>query len=44
MVMDVVGVIANHPRETYAHLDFNGVPFHYLPVTKATKMEQEAQI
>ena len=44
MAMDVVGVIANHPRETYAHLDFNGVPFHYLPVTKVTKMEQEAQI
>jgi formyltetrahydrofolate deformylase len=44
MAMDVVGVIANHPRETYAHLDLNGIPFHYLPVTKATKMEQETQI
>ena len=44
MAMDVVGVIANHPREAYAHLDFNGIPFHYLPVTKATKMEQEAQV
>jgi formyltetrahydrofolate deformylase len=42
--MDVVGIIANHPRETYAHLDFDGIPFHYLPSTKATKMEQEAQV
>ncbi|MFC0239458.1 formyltetrahydrofolate deformylase [Rhodopseudomonas telluris] len=42
--MDVVGIIANHPRETYAHLDLDGIPFHYLPVTKATKMEQEAQV
>jgi formyltetrahydrofolate deformylase len=43
-MMDVVGIISNHPRETYAHLDFAGIPFHYLPVTKTTKMEQEAQI
>jgi formyltetrahydrofolate deformylase len=44
IMMDVVAIISNHPRETYAHLDFNGIPFHYRPVTKATKMEQEAQV
>jgi len=44
IAMDVVAVISNHPRETYAHLDLDGIPFHYLPVTKATKMEQEAQL
>jgi formyltetrahydrofolate deformylase len=44
IAMDVVGLIANHPRETYTHLDLGGIPFHYLPVTKTTKMEQEAQI
>ena len=44
IAMDVVGLIANHPRETYMHLDLDGIPFHYLPVTKTTKMEQEAQI
>ena len=43
-MMDVVGIISNHPRETYALLDFAGIPFHHLPVTKTTKMEQEAQI
>ncbi|MFG1478936.1 formyltetrahydrofolate deformylase [Xanthobacter sp. V4C-4] len=42
--MDVTGIISNHPRETYAHLDFDGVPFHHLPVTKDTKAEQEARI
>ncbi|WP_454917025.1 formyltetrahydrofolate deformylase [Xanthobacter sediminis] len=42
--MEITGIISNHPRETYAHLDFDGVPFHHLPVTKATKLEQEAQI
>ena len=44
IAMDVIGLIANHPRETYTHLDLDGIPFHYLPVTKTTKMEQEAQI
>ncbi|MBP0445216.1 formyltetrahydrofolate deformylase [Roseomonas sp. SSH11] len=42
--MDLVGIISNHGRETYQHLDFTGVPFHYLPVTKQTKLEQEAEV
>ena len=42
--MDVTAIVANHPREAYAHLDFDGIPFHYLPVTKATKHEQEAAV
>ena len=32
------------PRETYEHIDFDRIPFHYLPVTKETKMEQEASV
>ncbi|MGL5165406.1 MAG: formyltetrahydrofolate deformylase [Afipia sp.] len=44
MQMNIVGIIANYPRDTYNHLDFDGIPFHHLPVTKATKMEQEAQV
>jgi formyltetrahydrofolate deformylase len=42
--MEPVAVIANHPRETYAHIDLDGAPFHYLPVTRETKMEQEAEV
>ncbi|MDE2017518.1 MAG: formyltetrahydrofolate deformylase, partial [Hyphomicrobiales bacterium] len=42
--MDVVGVAGNYPRETYAHVDFGGAPFHHLPITRDTKMEQEAQV
>jgi formyltetrahydrofolate deformylase len=42
--MDVSAVVSNHPRETYAHLDLGGAPFHYLPVTKLTKMEQETRL
>lgn len=43
--MDVVAVISNHPEEQYKHLAYFGdVPFHYLPVTKATKARQEAHV
>ena len=42
--MDIAAIVANHPREAYAHHDFEGIPFHYLPVTKQTKMEQETQL
>lgn len=42
--MEIAAIASNYPRETYAHLDFADIPFHYLPITKATKMEQEAQL
>jgi len=42
--MDVAGIIANYPRETYDNIDFGAIPFHHLPVEKETKMEQEAQV
>jgi formyltetrahydrofolate deformylase len=37
-------IVSNHPRETYASLDFGDIPFHYLPVTKETRPQQEAAI
>ena len=44
MPMEIVGIGANYPRDTYAHIDFGDIPFHYLPVTKQTKLEQETQV
>lgn len=41
LVMEPVGIVSNHPRDTYAHLDFHGVPFFFLPVTAAGKAAQE---
>lgn len=42
LAMEPVGIVSNHPRETYAHWgDLGGIPFHYLPVSPATKLEQE---
>ena len=42
--MDLTAVVSNHPAETYEHVDLSGLPFHHLPVTKATKFEQEADL
>jgi formyltetrahydrofolate deformylase len=43
LAMDPVAIIANYPRETYAHINFGDIPFHHLPISRQTKMEQEAQ-
>ncbi|MDB5576348.1 MAG: purU [Bradyrhizobium sp.] len=42
--MDVVGIISNHAREVLNISLIGDIPFHHLPITKATKPEQEAQI
>ncbi len=42
--MTITGVVSNHPRATYAGLDFTGLDFHHLPVTPDTKAAQEAEI
>lgn len=42
--MEIVGIVANHPRETYRHLDFDGIAFHHLPADKRSKAAQEAQL
>jgi formyltetrahydrofolate deformylase len=42
--MDVVGIVSNHPRETYNGIDFGSIPFHHLPISSETKPQQEAQI
>lgn len=42
--MEVVGIICNHPRDALKISLLGDIPFHYLPVTKDTKPQQEAQI
>lgn len=42
--MEITAVVANHPRDTYRHIDFDGIPFHHMPVAKDRKHEQEAQL
>jgi formyltetrahydrofolate deformylase len=42
--MEIVAVVANHPRATYGHIDFDGLRFEHVPVTKDTKLEQETRL
>jgi formyltetrahydrofolate deformylase len=42
--MEISAIVANHPRETYAGIDLSGIRFHHLPITRTTKMEQEAEL
>jgi formyltetrahydrofolate deformylase len=44
LAFEPAGIVANYPRETYRHLDFAGIPFHYLPISRETKLDQEAQV
>ena len=44
LAMQPVAIISNHGPENFAGIDLAGIPFHHLPITRDTKMEQEAQI
>src|ERR1700720_4127327 len=44
LAMIPTAIVSNHPRETYASVDFGDIPFHYLPVTKETRHQQEEAI
>ncbi|PTM39924.1 formyltetrahydrofolate deformylase [Bosea sp. 124] len=42
--MEVTAIVSNHGREHIASTDLGDLPFHHIPVTRQTKMEQEAEI
>lgn len=42
--MEVVGIVSNHPKEALNISLIGDIPYHYLPITKETKPQQEAQI
>lgn len=44
LAMTPVAIISNHARENLSEIDYKTIPFHHLPITKDTKMEQENQI
>jgi formyltetrahydrofolate deformylase len=44
LAMEVTAVVANHPLDAYAHVDLQGIPFHYLPTRKEAKREQEEKV
>jgi formyltetrahydrofolate deformylase len=42
--MEVAGIVCNHPRAALRVTDLGQTPFHYLPVSAATRSAQEASI
>lgn len=42
--MDVVGIASNHPREALSLTLIGDAPYHYLPIDKDSKPQQEARI
>ena len=42
--MQVVGIVSNHPKSALNLKNFGNIPYHHLPITKATEPQQEAQI
>lgn len=42
--MEVVGIICNHPREVLVHTNIRDIPFHYRPITRETKPQQESRV
>ena len=44
LAMEPVGIISIHPRTAYDHLEIGDIPFHHVPISPATKLEQEAEL
>ncbi|WP_375392376.1 formyltetrahydrofolate deformylase [uncultured Sphingomonas sp.] len=44
LAMDVVGIVSNHPMAALQTTMIGDIPYHHLPVTAETKLQQEARI
>ncbi|WID96625.1 formyltetrahydrofolate deformylase [Bosea vestrisii] len=42
--MEISAIVSNHGRDSLNSTDLGDLPFHHLPVTRQTKMEQEAEL
>ena len=42
--MEITAVVSNHPESTFPHTDLKGIAFRHLPITPATKPQQEAAL
>jgi formyltetrahydrofolate deformylase len=44
LAMEIVAIVSNHDRDSFEGLDLGDIPFHFLPISRTTKLEQETQI
>jgi formyltetrahydrofolate deformylase len=42
--MELSAVVSNHDAASFPHANLSGIDFHHLPVTRDTKLEQEAEL
>ena len=42
--MDIVGIVSNHPKNSFQGIDFGSIPFHHIPITLENKLEQEQKL
>jgi len=42
--MDIVGIVSNHPKNSFQGIDFGSIPFHHIPITPENKLEQEQKL
>jgi formyltetrahydrofolate deformylase len=42
--MEIAAVVSNYPQSAYERVELDGIPFHHLPITKDSKVEQESQL
>lgn len=42
--MEIVGIVSNHPKTSDQEPMIGDIPYHYLPVTKETRLTQEGEI
>ena len=42
--MNIVGIVSNHPQDSFKGIDFANIPFHHISITPENKLEQEAKL
>lgn len=42
--MEPVAIVSNHPADAISDANLGDVPFHHVPLTRDTKLEQEAKV
>jgi len=42
--MDIVGIVSNHPQNSFTSIDFSGIPFHHISITPENKLTQEKKL
>ena len=42
--MNIVGIVSNHPQDSFKGIDFANIPFHHISITPENKLLQETKL